>query len=94
MNPNTACIDSDTLRAQLMAPDPMQRVIALHSLELELGHKAALPDARLVGEVQKFTARGIPFYAPHGEHYRAWVIRVVDYWERLQSTNSPVGSAN
>jgi hypothetical protein len=88
MNLNSTCVDSDTLRAQLMAPDPMQRVIALHSLELELDHKAALPDARLAGEVQKFTARGIPFYAPHGEHYRAWVHRVIDYWERLHSVAS------
>jgi hypothetical protein len=94
MNPNSACVDSDSLRAQLMAPDPMQRVIALHSLELELGQKTTVPDARLAGEVQKFAARGIPFYAPHGEHYRAWVHRVVDYWERLHAVASPSGSAS
>ena len=94
MNPNSACVDSDSLRAQLMAPDPMQRVMALHSLELELGQHATVPDARLAGEVQKFAARGIPFYAPHGEHCRAWVHRVVDYWERLHSVASPSGSAS
>ena len=71
--------DSTTLRAQLMAADPMQRVMALHALE----QASASRNAKLAGEVEKFAARGIPFYAPHDANYQAWVGRAIAYWEKL-----------
>lgn len=76
-------LDSNTLRGHLMARDPMQRIHALHAIELELEHPVAPLSPRLAGEVEKFAARGVPFYAPHDAHYRAWVRRAIAYWERL-----------
>ena len=35
MTPHPAAADSQTLRAQLMAPNPMERAIALHALQAE-----------------------------------------------------------
>jgi hypothetical protein len=67
------------LRAQLMAPDPMQRVIALHAIEVDAGQGG---DGRLAGQVEAFTARGIPYYAPQDPHYQAWVERALGYWQR------------
>ena len=73
---------AQTLRAQLMAPEPIQRVHALHALELELG------DARhadVAEELEAFAARGIPYYAPEEPTYREWVGKAVSYWEKLQA---------
>jgi hypothetical protein len=68
------------LRAQLMAPDPMQRVTALHAIEVEAGHAGG---ARLAGQVEAFAARGIPYYAPQDPHYQAWVDRALAFWRRV-----------
>ncbi|HET9645584.1 MAG TPA: hypothetical protein VFP68_20005 [Burkholderiaceae bacterium] len=76
-------VDPDSLRAHLMARDPMQRVVALHAIELELQQARRAEVARLADEVQRFTERGIPYYAPDTRRYRGWVSRAVSYWERL-----------
>jgi hypothetical protein len=89
-----ALLDSNTLRDQLMARDPMQRFHALHAIELELEHAAAPTQARLAGEVEKFAARGVPFYAPNDAHYRAWVGRAVAYWEKLHGAPAVAGLAS
>jgi hypothetical protein len=68
------------LRAQLMARDPMQRVIALHAIEVEAVRGAA---ARLAGQVEAFAARGIPYYSPQDPHYQAWVDRALELWQRV-----------
>jgi hypothetical protein len=75
--------DAHSLRANLMARDPMQRFQALHALELEVGHEAQGPRARFANQVASFAARGVPYYAPNDPHYTDWVARAVGYWEDL-----------
>lgn len=75
-------MNADLLRAQLMAPDPMQRVIALHTLEVEAETRKT---AKLAGQVEAFAARGIPYYAPNDPHYQAWVGRALEFWQRLHA---------
>ena len=77
--------DAEALRAQLLDPSPMQRAIALHALELAVADCSS-PDgaaARLAAEVDRFTARGIPFYQPQDRSFRNWVDRAVEHWLRL-----------
>ncbi len=81
----TAHLDSDTLREQLMAPNPMQRVSALHSLEVEAESGVADERAAVAQAAAKFAARGIPFYAVDDPHYKAWVGKAVDFWQRLHA---------
>ena len=78
--------DTEQLRDQLMAPDPMQRFMALHLLETEAEQGKA---AKLAGQVEAFAARGVPYYAPNDPHYQAWVGRALDFWRRL---HAPVGA--
>lgn len=80
--------DSDMLRRQLMAPDLMQRVAALHSLELE-AECACDQRPAVAHAAARFAARGIPFYALHDPHYKAWVGKAVDYWQRLHAGSLP-----
>src|SRR5204863_9093583 len=73
-----SAIDCDALREQLLAPDPMQRVMALHALEVEVARGGPRP---LANEVMRFTERGIPFYALHDPHFCDWVSKAVSYWQ-------------
>jgi len=52
----TSELDSDRLRQQLMAPDPMQRAIALHALEVEVERSAAAARGSLAQEVESSRA--------------------------------------
>ncbi len=81
MKASVAPVSADALRAQLMARDPMQRVMALHAIEVHAEHG----EGRLAGQVEAFTARGIPYYAPNDPHYQAWVGRALAFWERVQA---------
>ncbi len=85
MKSQASLADADVLRAQLMAPDPMQRFMALHTLEVE-AEQGKL--AKLAGQVEAFAARGVPYYAPNDPHYQAWVGRAVDFWQRLHAANA------
>lgn len=78
--------DSKSLRRQLMAPDPMQRAIGLHALEVEVERCACATRGSLTQEVSKFAARGIPYYALHDPHFQDWVGKAVSYWERLHGS--------
>jgi hypothetical protein len=93
MDLQASVIDSDTLREQLMAPDPMQRAIALHALEVEVVRGATGARGALVHEVEKFTARGIPFYSLHDPHFRNWVGKAVAYWQKLRAADAKVQAA-
>jgi len=81
----TSELDPNTLRDQLMAPDPMRRAIALHALAVEAERSPVASRGSLAHEVEKFTARGIPFYALHDPHFCSWVGKAVAYWQRLHS---------
>lgn len=76
--------DAAALRAQLSDPQPMQRALGLHALELAVADCGDGPRARLAAEVERFTARGIPFYRPDDRHFLAWVDRAVGHWQRLR----------
>jgi hypothetical protein len=91
MTQPTAVMDSQRLRAHLLAAEPMHRVAALHALERELARKPLPPGARLAQAIEDFVARGMPFYSSVDPHYLAWVDRAVQYWERLQ--RKPEGAA-
>jgi hypothetical protein len=82
MTVSTSPAHVDALRAQLMAPDPMQRFMALHALEV---HAEQGCGAKLAVQVEAFAARGVPYYAPNDPHYQAWVDRALGYWERLHA---------
>ncbi len=73
---------AQALREQLMAPRAIERVHALHALELELEDARTSPVA---DELEAFTARGIPYYAPQDPEYREWVAKAVAYWEKLHA---------
>jgi hypothetical protein len=70
---------TQSLREQLLAPQAIERVHALHALEREADHA----DATLARELQAFTARGIPYYAPQDQAYLKWVDKAVGYWQKL-----------
>lgn len=80
--------DAQALRAQLTDPQPMQRAIALHALELAIAECGHGPHARHAAEAERFTARGIPFYRPDDRHFLAWVDRAVAHWERLHEAHT------
>lgn len=77
----TLLLSPQAFRAQLMAPRAPDRVHALHALEREIAHA----EAPLARELQAFTARGIPYFAPDDAAYLKWVDRAVAYWERTQA---------
>ena len=66
MNLETLALDAQTLQAELMAPHPMRRAMALHTLETRLD-RADTPRG-LNQQVAGFVARGIPYYAPDDAH--------------------------
>lgn len=72
---------AQALREQLMAPRAIERVHALHALEREL----EVAPIDVAEELEAFTARGIPYYAPEDPQYREWVSKAVAYWEQLHA---------
>lgn len=76
----TTIASSQDLHAELMAPEAMKRVLALHAVEVEADKVGSTP---LVKAFTDFAARGIPFYSPQDPHYQAWVGKAVGYWEQL-----------
>jgi uncharacterized membrane-anchored protein len=82
MHQDAHITDSRSLRERLMAPDPMQRAIGLHAIEVEAERcgQRGLPQ-----EAARFAARGIPYYALHDPHFNDWVGKAVSYWERLHA---------
>lgn len=82
MHQDAPITDSSHLRERLMAPDPMQRAIGLHAIEIEAERCAR---RGLTQEASKFVARGIPYYALHDPHFNDWVGKAVSYWERLHA---------
>ena len=81
MHKQSPSLDTRSFREQLMAPQPMQRALALHALAMQ----AELPDppTALATAAQRFAARGIPYYQQQDPHFNEWVGRAVSYWERL-----------
>ena len=72
--------DPSSLRAQLMSDLPMQRIKALHLLEVQ-------PTGGNTPEyvaAARFAARGIPFYSARDPHYLAWVDKAVGHWQRAR----------
>lgn len=76
----TTIASSQDLHAELMAPEAMKRVLALHAVEVEADKAAS---TAVVKAFNDFAARGIPFYSPQDPHYQEWVGKAVGYWEQL-----------
>ena len=76
----TTIASSQDLHAELMAPEAMKRVLALHAVEVEADKAGSTP---VVKAFIDFAARGIPFYCPQDPHYQEWVGKAVGYWEQL-----------
>ena len=93
MTPQSDAADSQALRAQLMAPNPMERAIALHALEVELERNRAGHRCAIAGQAEKFAARGIPFYSPQDPHFCEWVGKAVGSWEQLHRANTATAAA-
>ncbi len=85
MTEDTPITDSHALRERLMAPDPMQRAIGLHALEVEVQRCSTSASHSLAHEASRFAARGIPYYALNDRHFREWVGKAVGYWEKLHA---------
>jgi hypothetical protein len=87
MSSHISVMDASTLREHLMAPEPMPRVTALHALEEEIERKPGANRARvaLAHAAARFVERGIPYYSVQDPHYRAWVSKAVEYWEKLSA---------
>lgn len=85
MHQDVDITDSRSLRERLMAPDPMQRAIALHALEVEVERCSCSRRGGLPQEASKFASRGIPYYSPNDPHFNDWVGKAVSYWERLHA---------
>jgi hypothetical protein len=85
-SPSMGQINSaQALRDKLMAASAIDRVHALHALE-RLCTLAQGP--ALAQELEAFTARGIPYYAPEEPAYRDWVETAVRYWEGMQASGT------
>ncbi len=87
MSSHPSFMDASTLRERLMAPEPMPRVTALHALEgeTELEPGASPSRVALAHAAARFVERGIPYYSAQDPHYRAWVSKAVEYWEKLSA---------
>ena len=90
MNFDPLPADAAALRAKLTDPQPMQRAIGLHALELAVADCAHGPHARLAADAQRFAARGIPFYRPGDREFLAWVERALAHWGRLHHGQTSV----
>lgn len=67
---------------RLLAPhEPFARHAVLHDLELQLARTR--PKAALATRVQQFVERGVPYFAPHDAHYRAWAAKAAQLWDEL-----------
>ena len=77
----TLAISSQALREQLMSPLAIDRIHAMHALECEIDHA----DQQVSRELRAFTARGIPYYAPHDAAYQRWVNKAVSCLDKLIS---------
>lgn len=78
----TTIASSQDLHTELMAPEAMTRVRALHAVEVEADKAGSTPLSQAFTD---FAARGIPFYSPQDPHYQEWVGKAVGYWEQLHS---------
>ncbi len=94
MNELPLMLDADSLREQLMAPEPMQRARGLHALELEVEKLLPSQPSALVVAAQRFAARGIPYYQRQDRHFEQWVARAVSYWERLHGASGTAPAEN
>ncbi len=86
MNPDSEQADpvsTTNFQDLLMAPEPMQRLRALHELEVALASYQSEPGSRFAQEAQRFADRGVPYYDREDRHFQAWVRKAVSYWERL-----------
>jgi hypothetical protein len=67
---------------RLVAPtEPFARHALLHDLELQLAQR---PCSRaLASRVRHFVERGVPYFAPEQESYRAWAAQAAHLWDEV-----------
>lgn len=86
MNPMLKREGPRAMSQHLFAADPNERISALFSIETEAKRMHSHLPATMLRRVERFAARGLPYYAPRHTAYRAWVAQAISYWEQLQST--------
>ena len=82
----------------LMAPTPTERAFGLYTLEVEARSKGNRLPLATLRRLERFTGRGIPYYAPLHPGYRAWVAQALCLWDQLkvistEGANSREGKA-
>jgi hypothetical protein len=76
--------DAQSLRQQLMSPNPMERAVALHALEQAPVAGATPAQLAHAEACAQFAARGIPFYGLDCQDFLGWVDKAVELWEGLR----------
>jgi hypothetical protein len=79
--PASSTAEHPVLERLLSPREPFERHAVLHDLELQLAR--ARPKAALATRVQQFVERGVPYFAPHDAHYRAWAEKAAQLWDAL-----------
>lgn len=77
-----------SLALALMSPTPMARALAVHALEVEARRQSAALAGEVLKRVERFTGRGLPYFAPTDPGYRAWVAQAVSLWNELDAPSS------
>lgn len=59
-----------------------------HTVLHELDRRADACPRALAQKVQALVERGVPYFAPADQDYRAWAAKVADLWQRLDATTA------
>lgn len=89
--PMKDCLETRTdgnLELALMSPAPMTRALAVHALEVEARRQKAVIAGEVLKRVERFTGRGLPYFAPTDSGYRAWVAQAVALWNEIDASDS------
>jgi TRAP-type C4-dicarboxylate transport system substrate-binding protein len=57
-----------------------------HTVLHELDRRADACPKALAAKVQALVERGVPYFAPPDDDYRAWAAKVAELWQRLDAS--------
>jgi hypothetical protein len=88
MKDSLETLTDGSLELALMSPAPMARALAVHALEVEARRQKAAIAGEVLKRVERFTGRGLPYFAPTDPGYRAWVAHAVALWHEIDAPDS------